>query len=321
LAISKKLAEMMGGEVGFESQEGVGSTFWFTAKFESGIKSSKVFKNGIPETSEVFKTSEVSKNKKDPRILLVEDNIMNQKVALAILKNSGFSADIAENGKTAIEMLGKAPYDIVLMDIQMPEMDGVEATKKIRSSASDFQNIPIVAMTAHAMKGDREYYLESGMDDYISKPIQREKLIEIIRKVFSKRYKRGDSPYSQTNSGNKGEDESENRLEKSVFDKEDFLKRLGGNKNLGKDLLIKFKGYVSEQMEALKNSMNENNAKMASIQAHGIKGMFANISAWRARDAAYEIELAGKKDDLNLAVFLMTKLEKELEILLPNLKI
>ncbi len=308
LVISKRLAEMMDGEVGFESEEGGGSTFWFTARFESGVKNQN---SGIKNLSD--DSDSVSIIPGDARILLVDDNIMNQKVALAILNSSGFSADIADNGMMAIEMLEKAPYDIVLMDIQMPEMDGIEATGRIRKSASDFQNIPIIAMTAHAMKGDREYYLESGMDDYISKPIHPKELIKLVRKYLSKKYSKEDSCSSQI--------ESVNKKDTAVFDEEDFLKRIGGNKEIANDILIQFKGYVSEQIKELKDFLNENNAKMVSIQAHGIKGMLANISAWQSRDAAYEIELAGKKDDLNLARSLMAKLEEELDMLLPHLKI
>jgi len=339
LVISKRLAEMMGGEVGFESEEGGGSTFWFTARFEfslsvqvselvqvsdlnqqqvSDSKLVQVSDLNQQQVSKLVQVSDLNQHQVsiipgDARILLVDDNIMNQKVALAILNSSGFSADIADNGIMAIEMLEKAPYDIVLMDIQMPEMDGIEATGRIRKSASGFQNIPIIAMTAHAMKGDREYYLESGMDDYISKPIHPKELIKLIRKYLSKRHSKEDYCSSQI--------ESFNKKDTAIFDEEDFLKRIGGNKEIANDILIQFKGYISEQINGLKDSLNENNAKMVSIQAHGVKGMLANISAWQSRDAAYEIELAGKRDDLNLARSLMAKLEEELEILLPHLKI
>jgi CheY-like chemotaxis protein len=114
------------------------------------------------------------------QILLAEDNRINQKVAVRILEKLGYTADVVENGRAAISALKKQPYDVILMDIQMPEMDGTEATNIIRSQWPPEQQPQIVAMTAHALEGDREHYLAQGMDYYISKPIQINKLIEIL---------------------------------------------------------------------------------------------------------------------------------------------
>ncbi|MEZ4748503.1 MAG: response regulator, partial [Calditrichia bacterium] len=116
------------------------------------------------------------------RILLVEDNRINQKVAIHTLKKLGFEADIAENGRIAVDMLKKTNYSLVLMDIQMPEMDGVEATSIIRSPDSGVLNpqITIIAMTANAMSGDREKYTNAGMNDYITKPFRRVELKDLL---------------------------------------------------------------------------------------------------------------------------------------------
>ena len=114
------------------------------------------------------------------RILLAEDNRINQKVAIRILEKLGYKVDVVNNGRSAIEALKKQPYDVILMDIQMPEMDGVEATSIIRSQWLPAQQPYIIAMTAHAMEGDRENYLSQGMDNYVSKPIQINKLVEIL---------------------------------------------------------------------------------------------------------------------------------------------
>jgi CheY-like chemotaxis protein len=121
------------------------------------------------------------------RILLAEDNIVNQKLALILLRKSGFNVDAVANGKEALETLQKIPYDLVLMDVQMPEMDGFEATRRIRDPKSAVldNKVLIIAMTAHAMTGDRDRCLEAGMDNYISKPIDPKKLIEIIRESLS----------------------------------------------------------------------------------------------------------------------------------------
>lgn len=119
------------------------------------------------------------------RILLVEDNVINQKVALLTLKKLGFRADVANNGLEAVNAVNEKDYDLVLMDIQMPEMDGLEATKVIRNSDNSVSKIPIIAMTANAMKGDREMCLDAGMDDYITKPINSDLLSSAINKVIS----------------------------------------------------------------------------------------------------------------------------------------
>ncbi|GAB6909992.1 Response regulator receiver (fragment) [Desulfosarcina cetonica] len=118
------------------------------------------------------------------RILLVEDNLINQKLTLALLKRFGLTADTAGNGKIALERLAARPYDLVLMDVQMPEMDGYEATRQIRAGQAGVLDaqIPIVAVTAHAMQGDRERCLAAGMSDYIAKPIKPDRLKAVIDK-------------------------------------------------------------------------------------------------------------------------------------------
>lgn len=122
-------------------------------------------------------------NKQRMQILLAEDNLINQKVAIRILEKLGYQTETTDNGKAAIKALETKKFDLVLMDIQMPEMDGFEATKIIRTSQKVLNpGIPIIAMTAHAMPGYRERCLDSGMDDYLSKPIEPQKLSEIIKK-------------------------------------------------------------------------------------------------------------------------------------------
>jgi len=127
-------------------------------------------------------------DKRKVRILLAEDNIVNQKLALRLIEKFGFRADAVANGKEAINALALIPYDLVLMDVQMPVMGGFEATRNIRSAESKVHNhdVPIIAMTAHAMKGDREKCMAEGMNDYISKPISAGQLNDVLEKYISK---------------------------------------------------------------------------------------------------------------------------------------
>ena len=120
--------------------------------------------------------------RRDVRILLVEDNAVNQKLAMHLLKRFGFRADAVSNGKEALDALAATAYSLVLMDVQMPEMDGLEATRRIRDGRAAVLNpaLPVIAMTAHAMKGDREKCLQAGMTDYVSKPIQPDMLLKTI---------------------------------------------------------------------------------------------------------------------------------------------
>lgn len=175
LSISKQLVELMGGEIGFESVEERGSTFWFQIPLVA-VEGQVTGKQGVLESAE---HAALGPNRR-LRILLVEDNIVNQKVALKMIQKLGHQVDCAGNGLEALKAMQDLPYDLILMDCQMPEMDGFEATCAIRQLTGAVARVPIIALTANAMKGDRERCLAAGMDDYLSKPIDRPKLKRII---------------------------------------------------------------------------------------------------------------------------------------------
>lgn len=175
LSICKRLAEMMGGEIGVESCPGKGASFWFTIK---------VLSAGASRAQADLETSGPGARLHGPaksfRLLLVEDNAINQKVAIMMLKKLGYQVDLAGNGLEALDAVTRERYDLILMDCLMPEIDGFEATRRIRSSGGNAAQIPIIAMTANAFSEDRAACLAAGMTDYLSKPVRE---LELANKI------------------------------------------------------------------------------------------------------------------------------------------
>jgi len=193
LAISKQLVELMGGTIGVKSEVNSGSTFWFTAVFEkrATIPSSPEDKMKAEIKSPADRTDEPEssrKYKRMMRVLVVEDNPVNQRVAQALLAKLELRSDVVANGHEAVKALQSTHYDLVLMDCQMPEMDGYEATRIIRMPESRALNpaIPIIAMTALAMQGDRDRCIQAGMNDFIAKPILRKDLTEMLERWLNR---------------------------------------------------------------------------------------------------------------------------------------
>jgi two-component system sensor histidine kinase/response regulator len=175
LAISKRLAELMGGGVGVHSEPGKGSTFWFTARL--GVAGAGDADG--PDTTRPQQDLLAHVRRRAGRILLAEDNAINQLVARELLQDAGQTVEVADNGAIAVRMAQAAPYDLVLMDMQMPEMDGLQATRTLRA-VPELQGLPIVAMTANAMQADRERCLAAGMVDFVSKPIEPVALWQVL---------------------------------------------------------------------------------------------------------------------------------------------
>jgi CheY-like chemotaxis protein/HPt (histidine-containing phosphotransfer) domain-containing protein len=239
------------------------------------------------------------------KILLAEDNITNQKVAQAVLGKMGYRVDVVANGLEAVRALENVPYDLVLMDVQMPEMDGLEATRSIRDSSSKVINhrIPIIAMTAYAMKGDRERCLAAGMDDYVSKPVQASELRAALERALNIDFP--SAPAVST------EQESP-VVETPVFDLSGTLARFEGDAELLRQLLEVFLVDAPLQMKGLHDALANNNAGLVQRAGHTLKGAAANVGASRLREIGLAIEKAGQAGDLALATELVKRGEEVL---------
>ena len=271
--------------------------------------------------------------KRRVRILLAEDNSTNQMVALKILEKLGYRADAVANGQEAIEALERIPYDLVLMDCQMPEMDGFEASRRIRSGESKVLNpgIPIIAMTAFAMKGDRERCLAAGMNDYLAKPIQTEEFAGTLERWLGKPPDEGDAAGifpeapSPAKSGEASPAKTGDSLgaappEALIFDREGFLKRIMGDVDLARTLADAFLGDMPAQIEQLKTAISTGDIRLAGQQAHRIKGAASNVGGMALQGAASSMELASKAGDLKTLESLMPRLEEQFEVLRESIK-
>ncbi len=275
-----------------------------------------------PQDATIVTRHSLADNKKQGiRILLAEDDATNQKVALHILKKFGYRADAVENGQGVLEALEKIPYDVVLMDIQMPVMDGYAATRRIRKlelkaqqvkvnkndsedlSDSKIQllarsgRIPIIAMTAHAMKGDREKCIAAGMDDYTTKPINPEELLEKIEK-----WTRAEHNASNPEAGvQKERVQSGTTEETQPLDLEMALERAMGDKDFLKMLLGGFIQELPDQIESLKVAVAGTDAVALTEHAHKLKGAAANLSAYGVSAAAKSLEEIGRSQNMDQA--------------------
>ncbi len=247
------------------------------------------------------------------RILLVEDNITNQQVALGILKKFGLSADAVANGQEALDSLAAIPYDLVFMDVQMPVMGGLEAARLIRNPQSAVLNhrIPIIAMTANAMQGDKEECLQAGMDFYLSKPVTP----TALAKALDMWLPAIDMAAGEQNPSHREEAFPHAEIDKVVFDRQGMMTRLMDDGELVKIVCNGFIVDIPLQMTALRVYLEKGDAAAAERQAHTIKGAAANVGGDAFKSVASQIEAAARKGDLDIARTLLYDLQKQFTVL------
>ncbi len=286
LTISRRLVTLMHGEIGVDSREGEGATFWLTVPLAEGY-------GELPEERAMAQEQVAALALAIPgglRVLVAEDNPMNQIVAQSYLEAIGCSPDLVADGEQAVQALSAHPYDLVLMDCQMPVMDGYEATRRIRdpSSAVLWHEIPIIALTANAIAGDRKGCLEAGMTDYVAKPLEMETMLAAIRRSLSLAPAAAETmeaaPLPAT---------------EAVFDEQAFRQRVLNNDSLIVTLLGIFLGKAHQNLDAMERSAIAGDAPEAMRLAHTFKGSAATVSAEQLRHTAQAMEQAAKGGELS----------------------
>jgi signal transduction histidine kinase/CheY-like chemotaxis protein/HPt (histidine-containing phosphotransfer) domain-containing protein len=238
-------------------------------------------------------------------ILLAEDNPVNRKIAVGMLEKRGHSVVVAENGKAALAALesqGERPYDLVLMDVQMPEMDGIEATTRIREKEKETGvHVPIIALTAHAMKGDREACLNAGMDGYVSKPLKANELLAAMEQVV------------MLHSESTGPAVDRAIDEGKILDREQTLASVDGDLELLREIVSLFVEEYPKTMVEIRDAIEGGDAHRLNRAAHSLKGSVVNFGARYAFDLALRLEMMGKERELNKAGEVFSSLAEEME--------
>jgi len=291
LAICKHLVGRMNGDIWVESVEGRGSEFVFEINLEA-----------IDEGPPAPLPKPPAKHKIGPlTILLAEDNPINQMFAIEILEQDGHRVIAVGNGAEALATLSEQKVDVVLMDIQMPGMDGLEATRRIRSGETPGvpTDVPIIAMTAHALKGDRERFLQSGMDGYLSKPVGSEEIQAALHQVLMLK-----------NSVSNQEDSLKGL---SILNEQWLLDKARGNRDFLKKLFAVFVDQQPTKLAEMRQALADGDMKEVSFMAHTLKGGAATMGAEVLKGRAFELEKAAKSGDVDLVERELDALQSEME--------
>ena len=250
-------------------------------------------------------------------VLVAEDNPVNQMVALKMLERLGYRVDVVENGAEALEEVSLGHYDAVLMDVQMPRMDGYEATAKIREREGAARHTPVIAMTANALEGEREAALSAGMDDYVAKPVKAGELDRVLRRWTSPT-ERTSAPEGAAEGGDASD--AAPPLDPAVIE---TLRSLQdeGEPDLVAELAGMFLDDAALRLEELRDAIGVGDAAKVRGVSHALKGSSGNMGATRVHGVCADLESAGESGDLAAAVpRLLERLEGELSLLRPALE-
>jgi signal transduction histidine kinase/CheY-like chemotaxis protein/HPt (histidine-containing phosphotransfer) domain-containing protein len=303
LAISSQLAKAMHGDLWAESRPGQGSTFHCTLPLKLG---NALPNAGVSSTQELSAMTDFT----GLRVLLAEDNAFNQAVALEVLKKLGCDVTLASNGKEAVEAFCSHALDVILMDIQMPEIDGIEATKIIRAKETSGR-IPIIAQTAHAFAEDRQRCLKAGMDEHISKPIKTSELLQLLRRFVPQGILNRSKPEEQAVTTDITDPAVLPDQSHACFD--DLLCRLDNDTEAFEETVALFFCTIPGNLKDLKAAAGDRDWGPLERIAHSITGACATFGAGAMRNTASAIEQAAKQCDPSEIQTLTTRLEGELK--------
>jgi PAS domain S-box-containing protein len=283
LVISRRLARLMGGDTGVASTPGVGSNFWFTVLLK---RSTEIQKEFIPKTSLQIRP------RKNARILLVEDNQINQEVAMELLTAAHLQVVIAENGAIAVQKVEQHDYDLILMDMQMPVMDGLEATRLIKATAKG-KSIPILAMTANAFEEDRQRCIDAGMVDFLSKPVDPEKLYETLAQWLQDE----SNGVLESDPKIKSVSIAEIQLVLPVLDESSGLKYFAGNRHSYQQTLGRFSQLHGGDVDRIEAALLAGDSVNAVRTLHPLKSVSAMIGAMRFHKCIRDMESRLRKQE------------------------
>lgn len=324
LTITRKLAELIGGSISLTSEPGKGSTFSLIIPAGVDVESQSLITELEKGSTSHGKMSEIADIKLSGKILVAEDDRVNQKVLLTMLEKAGLQTTIANDGKEAVEKATSESFDVILMDIHMPNMNGYEATTALREKGF---TIPILALTASVLKSEVDKCFEVGCDEHLYKPIDRPKLLQTLSKYLSSGK---DAISSEVETAKAQIDElseliseptsqeglpteaSRNLGFENIIDWPSLVERLGDEESI-KEIILIFLTDVKERIEMLTEAMKASDAEGIKSYAHALKGAAANVGVKRLSDIAYRLECAGREENMAAATPLFDELKDESE--------